>query len=344
MRLMKRLTFLLSGEHPKIPSSEVIASIEAEECDYEVVESLDQVLTVDTHANPLRLASRLGMAHWVGENFGISSPEYLMDSLGSSDLLDFLPQSGDIAVRVKRIKRYLPEINELKLAERVADEILEEYDYDINLENQENEIFILLTEGKIVSTIVRAKIDRSAFVERKPPKRAAVHPGTMQPNFARALVNLARTPRNGTFLDPFCGVGGILLEAGLLGAIPVGIDIDSELIEGAEENLQVSGINEFELRTGDARDLEIEKVDAIATDPPYGRQASTGGMELKDLYRDALPVLADSLKSGGYFCITAPSGLNLKKMAKNIPLEPIEKYQQRVHKSLIRKIYVFRRE
>lgn len=342
---MNRLTFLLSGEHSTIPSSEVIASLEAENYEYEIIEELDQVLTLRSpDADPYTLSRRLGMCHWIGEHFCSSRPEDFIESIGSSDLIDFLPQSESIAVRVKRIGEHLLEVDTQDFSKKVADKILEDYDYEVDLENPDNEIFVILTKNKCVLTVIRARIDRTEYQKRKPPKRAAVHPSTMQPNFARALVNLARTPREGTFLDPFCGVGGILLEAGLLGAKVIGVDINSELIEGAEDNLRDAGVNEFDLQVKNAKDLEIESVDAIATDPPYGRQASTGGSELEEIYESTLPTISSSLKLGGYLCISAPSELDLEKIIENYPLKQVEKHKQRVHKSLTRNIYVFRRE
>lgn len=340
---MKRLTFLLSGEHPTIPASEVIGSIEAEDFYHEVNEELDQLITLKTDANSGTLSRRLGMCHWIGEHFFTSSVEKVMEFMGSSDIIDFLPQSESIAVRVNRIKNSLPSVDSQEFAEEIANSLLDEYDYKVDLEEPENEIVLLLSSEKCVLVIVRARVDRSQFEDRKPQERSVVHPSTMQPNFACALVNLARTPRDGIFLDPFCGVGGILIEAGLIGARPVGVDINSELLEGAGKNLEGLGITDYELLEGDARELEIDTVDAIATDPPYGRQASTGGFELEELYEGAIPRLGRILKPGGYMCITAPAKLDFEKMVESSPFILIETHKERVHKSLSRKIYVLRR-
>lgn len=340
---MGRLAFFLSGEHPSIPSSEVYGSIEAENFSCEVAEELDQILTVETDADPHILSRRLAMVHWIGEHFCTSEVERLREFIGSSDLLDFLPQSESISIRVKRVKNSLPKVNTQELAEKIANVILESHDYEVDLEHPKNEVICVLSDKKCVLVLLRAKVDRSRFVERKPQERTAVHPSTMQPYFARALVNLARTPRDGVFLDPFCGVGGILIEAGLIGAEPIGMDINSELLEGAGENLKEVGVDKFELVEGDARELNIENVDAIATDPPYGRQASTGGTELRELYRDTLPQIERAIKPGGYICITSPANLDLEKMVKNIPLIVEDTHLERVHKSLSRKIYVMRR-
>src|SRR5438132_10142106 len=52
--------------------------------------------------------------------------------------------------------------------------------------------------------------------DRRPRMRPSFHPSTMVPKLARSLVNLSQAVPGSTFLAPFCGVGGILLEASLL--------------------------------------------------------------------------------------------------------------------------------
>lgn len=340
---MQRLAFLLSGEHETIPSSEALASIEAEGFDYKVIEKLDQMLIVETEARPADLSRRLGLTHWIGEHFCTAQEGDLIDAIGSSDLIDFLPQSKSISIRVKRVKQYLDGIKTQELAKDIGEKILSEFDYEINLDYPENEVIIVLTEDKCVVSLVRAKTNRTNFNKRKPPKRSAVHPSTMQPHMARTLVNLARAKRGDTLLDPFCGVGGIMLEAGLIGAEPIGIDIDPSLIEGAKKNLQEAGIKEFKLESKDARDIKLDEVDSIATDPPYGRQASTGGSDLRDLYEEVIPILVNLLKEEKYMCITSPSEFNLERFENKYPIELKELHEQRVHGSLSRKIYVFQR-
>lgn len=335
--------FLTSGEHPTLPASEALAAIEAEGYKSEFLEKLDQVLIVKTDAVPENLSERLGMSHWIGEHYCTAPSGEILDAVGSSDLIDILPYGESIAVRIKRVKQYAPEIGVKKLAKDIADQFLEKVDFQVDLTNPDNEITGVLTEESCVLGVIKTRVNRSQFEERRPKNRAAVHPGTLQPAFARALVNLARTPRDGTFLDPFCGVGGILLEAGLIGANLIGVDINPGMIEGAEKNLEEKRINDFELQVGDARKLSIGKVDAIATDPPYGRQASTGGSELEELYNNSLPVLSKALKPKHYLCISAPSQLDLKELTKDHELEFKEKHEQRVHKDLTRNIYVFKR-
>lgn len=343
---MDRLMFLLSGEHPTLPAAEVMAAMKAEHRAFKVVEQLDQVLVAETRADPKVLAGRLAMCRKICKHLCTSGAtrEEIFEAVASTDLPDLLPHPRTFAVRVKRIKRSVPQVDTVGLASDLAGMVAEEVDFKVDLEEPDVELLCVLTGEKCAVGLTGAEVDRGQFRRRRPSARAAFHPSTLSPNLARAMVNLARTPRNGAFLDPFCGVGGILLEAGLVGAKVVGVDIDREMIEGARKNLEAGGVRDFQLMVGDARKLPALEVDAIATDPPYGRQATTGGSELEKLYRDSLPSIAAKLKKKGYLCITSPAEQELEGIAKEVGLRTIETHEQRVHRSLTRRIYVFRKK
>jgi len=341
---MERLMFLLSGEHPTLPAAEAIAAIKAEHRAYKVIEQLDQVLIAESKAKPDVLAERLGMCREICWHLCTSDVDEVLDAVGSSDIVDLVPHGRTFAVRVRRVKRHSPGVNVLKLAGEIADLIASEVEFKVDLVKPDVEILGVLTDNRCVIGLTAARVDRAQFSMRRPTMRAAFHPGTLMPLLARCMVNLARTPRKGTLLDPFCGVGGILIEAGLIGAKPIGVDIDREMIEGARRNLEASGISEYQLMVGDARHLPMLQVDAIATDPPFGRQATTAGVPVEELYKQALPSIAGVLKRKGYVCIASPAGLELEAIAEGAGLRLIERHEQRVHKNLTRLIYVFRRK
>jgi len=342
---MKRLMFVLSGEHPTLPTAEAVAAIKAEHRAYRVLEQLNQVLVAETKASPEVLASRLAMCREICIHLCTSNAneEDILESVGSSDIVDLIPHGKSFAVHLKRVKRSSPEINTLKLAKTIANTIAEEVEFKVDLAHPDIEFLGVLTGERCALGITAARVDRRQFARRRPTLRPAFHPGTLMPTFARCMVNLSRTPRGGVLLDPFCGVGGILLEAGLIGAKLVGIDIDREMIEGARKNLEASGVVDFQLMVGDARKLPALEIDAVATDPPFGRQASTAGAQLKELYEQALPSIAGVLRRKGYACIASPAELELEELAVSAGLRTIEKHEQRVHRSLTRRIYVFRR-
>ena len=101
---------------------------------------------------------------------------------------------------------------------------------------------------------------------------------TLRPTVAFAMLTLCglRGGR-GRLLDPFCGSGNILLEAGgMLADYELhGSDYNPRAVEGAAENIRAAGLeSRATVRCLDARDLSSAYppgwFDAIVTDPPYG--------------------------------------------------------------------------
>jgi len=343
---MPSLMFVLSGEHRTLSAAEASAAIKAERKAFKVVEQLDQVLVTETKASPEILAARLAMSREICNHICTSgaTEEEILEAVSCSDIVDMIPHGKSFAVRVERVKKSSPAIDKMGLSRKLAGIIAEEIEFKVDLAHPQIEFLGILTGDKCVFGITVARVDRGQFTKRRPTSRPVFHPSTLKPALARCMVNLARTPRSGTFLDPFCGVGGILLEAGLIGAQLIGVDIARDMIDGAKTNLESEGIKNFQLMVGDARKLPSLEVEAIATDPPYGRQSTTGGAELKGLYQEALPSLAGVLKRRGHMCITSPVEIDLEENAEGSGLRIIEKHEQRVHRSLTRRIYVFKKK
>ncbi|HOL93174.1 MAG TPA: DNA methyltransferase [bacterium] len=149
--------------------------------------------------------------------------------------------------------------------------------------------------------------------------------GLLPPKLARMLINLARTPETATVLDPFCGSGGILTEAALLGLSATGFDSSSKAIEDAIRNWQwfqkqqPTLTGKVQIREGDARVLhtlcEPLYFDACVTEPylgpPLKRPLSQGQFEklagqLIPLYLRALGEIRTVVKPGGRVVFIAP--------------------------------------
>jgi len=153
-------------------------------------------------------------------------------------------------------------------------------------------------------------------------------------------VNLARVPMAGTVLDPFCGTGGVLLEAAAIGLRPIGLDRDRRMVLGcrsslrdvhAEDRLAMADAGHLPLRSG--------SVHGIATDPPYGRAASTRGESIKSLYGRAFRAFRDLLPSAAHVAIVLPNDAMIDLASEH--LELIETHALRVHRSLVRHFCVF---
>jgi tRNA (guanine10-N2)-dimethyltransferase len=173
------------------------------------------------------------------------------------------------------------------------------------------------------------------FEKRKPQHRPYFHPTSMHPKLARALVNLAAVKKGVKILDPFCGTGGILIEAGLVGLKVLGRDIDGRMVEGCKKNLSHYSLR-GDVKKGDAIGFS-GKVDAIVTDPPYGRASYAGGLEAGELAKKFVSAADEMLKKGGRLVIVTPKEVRLR----NPRLKKLAHYDIRVHKSLTRRITVF---
>lgn len=132
----------------------------------------------------------------------------------------------------------------------------------------------------------------------------------LKPPVAHALLRLAaRDLAPGTVLDPFCGTGTILLEAGTMfrRATLLGSDTAPACVDGAGENLAAAGLDtRARLARVDARLLgehyPAESVDLLATNPPYGRRLGRG-TNFTRLYSDFLAGAQRVLRPGGRLAI-----------------------------------------
>ncbi|MHC1680142.1 MAG: DNA methyltransferase [Methanomassiliicoccales archaeon] len=321
--------FELSGEHLTLPGAEVLACLRAEspgsrqlafgpgyllaECD---IDSLPQV------------AGRLGLTHRFGRYLGSCDLDRL-ESL-SSELE--LPE-GSVCVRARKVEGLHPEANTHELATKVGKVL--SINHDIDLTTPDLTVRVLLSE-KVHLFIADHEIDRKEFDRRKVAERPFFSPISLHPRYARALINLTEARRGDTVLDPFCGTGGIVLEAALLGMRAIGSDIDPEMVEGCKRNLEHFNV-EGEVQVADIGDIPsiFGKVDAVATDPPYGRAASTKKENIDLLYRRGISASAEVLAPG------KRAGIVLPREVKTDEMELQELHLQRVHRSLTRHYHIF---
>ena len=172
------------------------------------------------------------------------------------------------------------------------------------------------------------------FEKRKAHLRPMLHPTSLHPRLARCLVNLTGIISKGTIADPFCGTGGILIEAGLMDFKVIGYDIDEVMLKRSEANLKHFKVR-YQLRRKDATKIGI-KYNYIATDLPYAR--SSKKQDLEKLYSAFLKNLKKILKKQAVVCF--PSFINHKRFIKNAKLKLKAEYSYYLHKSLSKKICV----
>ncbi len=147
--------------------------------------------------------------------------------------------------------------------------------------------------------IVRFTRNKRDFKDRRAPMRPFFSPVSLDPKLARFMVNMSRTKPGDTILDPFCGTGGVLIEAGLVGRNILGNDSSLQMVMGARMNLKYYGLT-GNIVNRPVEDLELDhKVDAVVTDLPYGRNSPMSEVN-GDLYSLSMEKFSRFLPEGKF--------------------------------------------
>jgi tRNA (guanine10-N2)-dimethyltransferase len=317
-----RLLFLLSGEHPELPRQELFAVLQGEGIKFKKTyeRGKDRLLVLEINSEDLEFRHRLGMVRKVAIFIGISKD---ISKLGQ--MISPWIGRGTFAVRSTQ-----------DVAKKLGRE-LKGSGLKVNLESPDSTV-LCFKDGEYLAAI-EIPLERE-FNSRKPQSRPYSHPTSLHPKLARTLVNLARLRPGKTLLDPFCGTGGILIEAALMGIKVLGSDISQEMVNGCKRNLEFYGLG-GDLRRADALEIskEFHPVDGIVTDPPYGRSSFISNKNLGKFYEKFLLQAEKVLKSGKFLIISLPREFKLKIDGFRI----VDKFSFYIHKSLTRRIYVLRK-
>jgi tRNA (guanine10-N2)-dimethyltransferase len=206
-----------------------------------------------------------------------------------------LTRSGTVAVRAEDV-RGMTGVDTQRV-ERELGAVLVDRGFSVDLDDPDNELRALFSsdgngdgDGEAVCVVgwLAAESVRE-YGRRKPTDRPFFQPGSMDPMLARALANVAGARPDATILDPMCGTGGILVEAGLVGTDVLGVDVQPKMARGTARNLEDALDGGWAVARGDARALPVADgaVDAVIFDAPYGRQSKIEG-DLHDLVSEAL--------------------------------------------------------
>lgn len=350
------ITVILSQENETLPKSELLSRLNTLNIPYDILEEYPGIITLNVDANRdkiVELGSHLAYTHEVLENIKHSTIEEVKKDANDINWNDIIDDS--FKVRVRRIGNG-PIVRD-ELERNIGGLIKQSTNMPVSLDNSTYTIKLVFTdptekvnEKKEVSILKYNKViiaksiveqNKKHFFDNKPHKRPYFHPGSMSPKLALCMVNLARVHQNDTVLDPFCGTGGILIEAGALNTKLIGSDIERQMVEGSKLNLSHEGFEDFKVYWEDVRKLEFDEVvDAVAMDPPYGISTTLGGDDTKQLYHEALISISTHLKDDGYICMASPHYIDLYEVVEDTPLKIIEQHSIRMHKSLTRIISV----
>ena len=341
------LLCIQSQEHPQLPQAELRAVMECEniEADVDVIcEGL--VILKNIPSDKINeyyaiLTKRLGYTHEVHEIITKSSADTLDEDISAIDWPEYISETFAV-----RVKRFHSEIDTVATERKIGSLILENHDdIKVKLRDPHSLVRIVAFENDVYVAIEKIKLNKKQFQESKPHKRPFFYPGSMSPKLARCMVNLSRVKEGQLLLDPFCGTGGILIEAGLIGCKVVGSDIYWKMKNGTAINLDYYGITDYRTFNLDVRELKMyEKVAAVVTDPPYGISTSTGDIEGNDIFKEFFKSIYDNMKDDAYLCMASPHYVDLKPIADEVGFEIIEQYGIKMHRSLTRIISVIQKK
>ena len=232
----------------------------------------------------------------------------------------------------------------------------------VNLENPKTKIELFFVDDKAYCGLL-IKENKEDFESRKAHLRPFPHPSSLHPKLARALVNITGIKDNETLLDPFCGTGGFLIEAGLMNIKIAGCDISKNMVKGSKENLKHFKIKNYEIIDKDALKIN-KKLGYIVTDLPYGLNSNvylqynknslkqkSNKINLKinqknqiknleQFYLKFLKNLRKIMKKRAVLIF--PNYVNYKKLIKIATLKIEKDFSIYVHRSLTRKIVKIR--
>lgn len=261
-------TYLLAGENLELAEEELKGFLRSQEIDEEPERKSKLAFT---ECEPAQL-KRLALTHEVAEELGrtdLEDPE-----------VNYRPE-GSFAVRAKD---FTEKERKEKVENRLGKEMSTE-ENSVDLENPDETIKAYILEDQIILAKILLDIDRGLFEKRKNQNRPFSSPVSLDPVLARVLVNLSQVSAGESVLDPFCGTGGILIEAGLCGVGVIGLDIKEEMVKGARENLEEYGVIAHDIREDEASnafDVFGANFNALITDLPYGKASKKTNEALND--------------------------------------------------------------
>jgi tRNA (guanine10-N2)-dimethyltransferase len=305
----------LSREHETLPAAEAVALLKPKE--HEVI---GNYLFFDNSPAAKILCKRLAYSRGLYELLFISPQKDLFTHMKKFDWNKIYKKSFCV-----RLHENPKEIEVLKVADVIWHSVKNP---KVDLDNPETLIEFFFVKNKC---IVGKKIEK---ISPNLQEKKLNHPTCLDTKLARCIINLTGVEK-GAVTDPFCGVGGVLMEAAVIGLKPIGYDISDVMVEASKKNLAHIGFPKIIVERRDSTKLK-SKMDYIATDPPYGKNSATKNID--GLYDAFLKTLHLILRKRAV--IVFPHWSKYKKLIKKHKLRLIGEYRVYVHQSMTRVVVI----
>lgn len=320
-----RCIFLLGGENKDLAREEVLAL-----ADTRTFDLTDSVLVCDADFR----WKRLGLTKKVYQYLFASTLSGLESAVKDFDWKTVYQKS--FSVRITNLTKQNVPYEE----SGVASHIWKKVDAPkVDLAFSQTPIEFIVTSKNVLCGVVLHESD-DEFQKRRGHLRPENHPTTLNPRIARACVNLTGIKTGSVLTDPFCGSGGILIEAGLMRFKTVGYDIDSYMLKKCQRNLEFFKVKRFSLEESDTTRID-KPFEYVVTDLPYGLHSKTTGSVAK-MYSDFLNVLSKNLERKAV--VLFPHFVDRKALIRDAGLVVVHEFKIPVHSSLTRYIVLLKKK
>lgn len=326
-----------------------------QECSfYEIIRILekldaDEIKEIGKHA--IRFRTYFDLKDIINHFLEATSVEYLFKEI-SEDLRDFskenleenvlnLLKSGQyLNIEILDFKKIL-DTNGKRYIKRHFIEKLNTIIGSFKLSRRKPSLslyLLVVEENKVTVNLLIKSFRRDRFKYRSPEKRVYFQSSALTPQSSILLLNLSLRNKD-AMLDPFCGTGSILIESALHGNYAIGIDIDYKMVTGARRNTRQYNVHHLvDIVLADSLliPLREKSITSIATDPPYGRLASTKGRTREKVIEGLLRISEKTLKPGGRCAFFLPKGTQIYNSNKLRKICSIY-----LHSDLTREVWVY---
>ena len=321
--------FELGGENKELAKIEARELLKTEGYNPETGFEEGQIVIIKTSQKlALKTIRRLGMTKRVSRIIHSSEEKDIGKVIEQLPTLDL----GKSSFAIRQIRRNV--ISERKIAIKIGRKI--PIENEIDLDNPDVKILFYTGLRTIISILEEnSTTSYKSCLKHHVRYRPYFSPISIHPRIARSMVNLANCSPNDTVLDPFCGTGGILIEAADMGIKAKGMDLLEKMVVNSKGNLEHFGF-EGEIKKGDVEESKSQSFEAIVTDPPYGIASSTGGENISELLQRTMNIFSEAMEKGKRIVMA----ISNPELIQTTNFKKIYQFEWYIHKSLTRYIMV----